>query len=176
MVSEEGPVAASGRALEPEDTTWVNIGPAGQESEGWGTIWGDGPSIAGMKTWWVLPDPPEATQGRAEAVVLVARASRRHQVGRDVDGRWNPRGGRFVDIGEYFRETDPRSRFNRPFTPPTHAVMRAPDAVGRVELEAFAALCEAAERRDSVERTGFVAERAARQGEALSVAVLGRWR
>jgi hypothetical protein len=49
-------------------------------------------------------------------------------------------------VGEYFRETDPRSRFNRPFIPPTHARMETPDASSRTDMEVFAATCEAAER------------------------------
>jgi hypothetical protein len=137
----------------PEDVAWVDIAPDGQESECWGAIWGDGPPLVGMKTWWVIPDAPEGAQGRTGAVVLIARASRRHQVGRDVGGRWQSRGGRLVDVGEYFRETDSRSRFNRTFTPPTHAVMRAPDTAGRVALEAFARVCEAAERQRTTATT-----------------------
>ena len=53
---------------------------------------------------------------------------------------WNPTGGRFVDKGEWFRETDPRSRFNRTYRPPRHAPFTK--RANEVELSLFEQVCE----------------------------------
>lgn len=140
-----------------DDVTWSEIEPDGAESAATGLVWGLAPSINGMRCWWVIPDV-----SGSGVVVPVVRASRRHRVGRaipvrrrnpvtEVIGwteRWDPGGGRYVDVGEWFRETSPRSRFRIDYVPPTHAVMPPTHTGARTELDQFAALCERAERGD----------------------------
>lgn len=121
------------------DITWLDIGSDGTERERSGHIWAAAPPLAAMRAWWVLPD------GGGEAV-LVARANRRHRVGRTFGVIYAMNAGRYIDVGECFRETDARSRFNRTFTPPTHVTLKPMDATASVALESFARLCSEAER------------------------------
>ena len=136
---------------EGDDIAWIEIEPDGTETERTGVVWALAEPLAGMSAWWVQPqDGP---------VVLVARASRRLKCGRERTARaalglsssgtiWMPRGGRFVDVGEYYRESDPRSAFARSAAAPAYAVMPVMDSVGRTALEQLTALCLAAERHD----------------------------
>lgn len=127
---------------EPEPITWSDIHGDGEEDERHGYIWATAQPLAGMSAWWVI-----AEEDPGEQVLLVARAAARHQVGRAgrvyVD-RYVPRMGRFVDIGEYFRETDGRSRFARTFTPSPYVRFTArPD---NVAMDSFRQRCAEAER------------------------------
>lgn len=135
---------------------WRHIHPDGSETVRTGIEWADGAPLAGMRTWWVKADDDAS-------MVLVARASRRHTVGRatnrwrrTIEGRgewrqkWDPSGGRYVDIGEYFSEADPRSRFARSYVPPTHVVMAKMDAGAETDLANFARTCERLERGEDV--------------------------
>lgn len=125
-----------------EDVAWTDIHPDGTEEERTGREWGPAPAVDGMKAWWVIPD-------EGGPAVLVCRSSRRHLAGREVERevlgsirrRYAARAGRYVDKGEYFRETDPRSRFAVRYVPPTHAVMPYPDAAGQTDLMLFSRLC-----------------------------------
>ena len=128
---------------------WRDIQPDGTEDERAGTVWAAAQSLAGMQAWWVVPDG-------GPLPVLVARSSRRHLVGRAFniqrrrvsDGtmewlaRWNPKGGRYVDVGEWFRETDARSRFRRKFTRPAYVSVPKMDAATLTDLNAFVNVCE----------------------------------
>lgn len=71
---------------------------------------------------------------------------RRRSVSGDLEWRdmWNPTGGRFVDKGEWFTETDPRSRFARRVPPvPTHAPpLKQVTSVAEVEMDLFFGVCE----------------------------------
>lgn len=94
------------RALE-----WLEIHADGAEGARRGRVWLPAPPLSGMRAWWVMPDVPFPRRLTAPGgVVLVVRASRRAQVGRRAStGRWEPRGGRFVDVGTLYVETDPAS-------------------------------------------------------------------
>lgn len=137
-----------------DDLCWTEIGPDGSESDAFGVVWGQAEPLAGMAAWWVMPDD-ESTP------VLVCRASRRHRAGRartrEVLGsmreRYVEQAGRFIDKGEWFRESDPRSRFARPYVPPTHVLLPAPDAASRTDLMLFELLCERAGRGENVDFT-----------------------
>jgi hypothetical protein len=157
---------------------WVDIQPGGRELPRRGHIWVAAAPVAGMTAFWVLPDlQDQGEDSGPSAAILVARSNRRHLCGRAyriqkrlVTGEmgwremWNPTGGRFVDKGEWFRETDPRSRFNRAYRPPRHApfVKRADD----VALNLFDQVCEKA--ADGVDLDYTVSERSA--AEAANVA------
>ena len=143
---------AGGTGSEPvalgEDVAWTDIHPDGTEEERTGREWGPAPPLQGMKAWWVIPDRFDGEPGSG-AAVLVCRSSRRHLAGREVERealgtvrrRYVPGAGRYVDKGEYFRETDPRSRFAQRYVPPTHAVLPHPDAAGQTDLMLFERLC-----------------------------------
>ncbi len=139
-----------------DDVTWTEIHPDGAEKRVTGRAWAQARTVGGMSAWWMLTG-----DGRA---VLVARASRRHLVGRSFHVRrrsisgalewrslWSPHGGRYVDIGEWFTETDERSRFHPTYRPPRHVTLARPDATARTELTLFASLCEAVERGQDVD-------------------------
>lgn len=134
-----------------DDVCWTEIGPDGDECDAFGVIWHQAEPLAGMAAWWVKPD--------IGPVVLVCRASRRHRAGRartrEVLGQMRERyvaeAGRFIDKGEWFRETDPRSRFARPHVPPTHVLLPHPDAAAQTDLMLFATLCERAERGEDID-------------------------
>jgi hypothetical protein len=130
--------------------TWREIHPDGRDLPRSGHIWAPAAPVAGSTAFWVLPDLQDQGEDSSPAeAILVARSSRRHLVGRAyrirkrfVTGEmgwremWNPTGGRFVDKGEWFRETDPRSRFNRIHRPPTHAAPRKrPDPASKASLD-----------------------------------------
>lgn len=139
-------MATSNDITASEDIVWTDIGPDGTETQRFGFVWAQATNLAGMRAWWVIPEGLDGEPGQGPPV-LVARASRRHIVGRDIDGRWYREGGRYVDVGECFRETDPRSRFTRTFVPPRHAMPRRTlTSTSRTAFAAFAALCEQAER------------------------------
>lgn len=138
---------SSRKVKPPEDVIWVDIHPDGTEDERRGMIWSPAPALAGMSAFWVLPD-------EGGEVVLVCRSSRRGPVGRskqrrvvDLAGgekvidKWLPNGGRIVDKGEWFRETDPRSRFASRYVPPTHAPVATMDVGSQVALMLFERLC-----------------------------------
>lgn len=134
---------------EGDDIAWTDIHPDGTEEERYGVVWALAVPLAGMSAWWVQPD------GCAGPTILVARSSRRHRCGRarasgtvlgmtSSAGVWLASGGRYVDTGEYFRETDLRSRFARSVRQPTHAVVQRMDSVGEVAMRQYVALCDAA--------------------------------
>jgi hypothetical protein len=156
-----------------DDVLWQEIEPDGSENERTGRIWAPAPVVGGMSAFWVIPDGPDGEPGPGP-VVLVARAGRRHLVGRLYRVRrrsltggmewrevWNPTGGRFVDKGEWFREADPHSRFHRTFVPPTHAVVPHLDVTGEVALTLFATLCRKAERGEDQDYSVDAADAAA---------------
>jgi hypothetical protein len=108
--------AVEGGAQQMHDVvTWLDIHADGSEMRRSGRIWEHAPALTGAgKAWWVIPDEQV---GDEPSAVLVVRAGRRHQVGRPRrhptrEGAevWDRKGGRYVDKGEYYRETDPRSR------------------------------------------------------------------
>jgi hypothetical protein len=82
-----------------EAISWLTIGPVGEEEWSTGRVWSPAPAVGGVgRAWWVLeplPGAPGASKGSVR-LVLVAYASRRHQVGRQdpTRGFWAPRGGR----------------------------------------------------------------------------------
>jgi hypothetical protein len=122
----------------PEDITWSDIHADGSETDCFGRIWSVAKPLAGMSAWWVIEDGPDGEQGDGPPV-LVARAAARHRVGRAGPRRYAAKAGRFVDIGERFRETDERSRFNRTFAPPSHVRFAArPD---NVAMDSFRRIC-----------------------------------
>lgn len=96
---------------------WTDIHPDGTESLRSGEILAPEPPLAGMRAVRVQPDDTAST-------VTVVISSRRHRTGRElvagVHGLnrtpqtkviYSPDGGRYVDKGEAYRETDPRSKF-----------------------------------------------------------------
>lgn len=122
----------------PEEITWSDIEPDGREAQRFGRIWSTAKPLAGMSAWWVIEDRPDGEPG-AGPPVLVCRAAARHRVGRVALHRYAAKAGRFVDVGEYFRETDSRSRFNRTFVPPTHVRFNVrPDVVA---MDSFRRIC-----------------------------------
>jgi len=137
---------------------WVDIHPTGRDVPRSGHIWAPAASVAGMSAFWVIPGVMgQGADSEPAEAILVARSSRRHLCGRafrirrrSVTGQmewrdmWNPTGGRYVDKGEWFRETDPRSRFSRTYRPPTHAVTKRADAASQVGLDLFFQICEKA--------------------------------
>ena len=84
--------------------TYIEFGPDLSEQLVEGEVWSSAPAAG---TFWVLPC------GSRWPAVLVARATRRLRVGAVVDGRWDPRGGRWVDKGTWYTETHPRSALAR---------------------------------------------------------------
>lgn len=127
---------------EPEPITWRDIHGDGEEDERHGYVWAPAQPLAGMSAWWVIKDSRTGQPGQGRPI-LVARAAARHRVGRNHGrpGRshYAPHSGRFVDIGEYFRETDSRSRFNRTFVEPAHVRFNVrPD---NVAMDSFRRLC-----------------------------------
>ncbi len=140
-----------------DEITWIEIHPNGDEVLVSGRAWAPARAVGPHAAWWMLT-------GEAKTV-LVARACRRHLVGRafyvrrrsistgELEWRslWSPKGGRYVDVGEWFTETDERSRFARTFTPPTHVTLARPDVAARTELTLFATLCEALGRGEDVD-------------------------
>lgn len=111
---EATPEGAERRArdgtLKPGDPIrWTDVRPDGSEEIRTGAVWSEAPPVRSVgKAWWVLPDD----QDRPSAV-LVSRASRRHTCGRALSGgAWQNRAGRYIDPGEYYRETDRRARTN----------------------------------------------------------------
>lgn len=128
---------------EPESITWSDIHPDGTETDAYGRIWAVAKPLAGMSAWWVIEDGPEGEPGGGPPV-LVARAAARHRVGRAGPHRYAAKAGRFVDIGEHFRETDERSRFSRTFTAPTHVRFAA--RADNVAMDSFRRICGEAGR------------------------------
>jgi len=125
-------------ASEPKSITWRDIDGNGDETDCYGRIWAVAKPLAGMSAWWVIEDDADGEPGRGP-VILVARAAARHRVGRAGPHRYAVNAGRFVDIGEYFRETDSRSRFNRTFVAPAHVQFNVrPD---NVAMDSFRRLC-----------------------------------
>lgn len=86
--------------ITPQRVVYVEFGENGEEVERTGEVWGHAPPVKGMSCRWVQRD------GLA---VAVARASRRHRVGRSARGRWRRAGGRYVDVGTWYTETAPQS-------------------------------------------------------------------
>lgn len=66
-----------------------------------GEIWSAAPRAG---TYWVLP------AGEQWPPILVARALRRLRVGAVVNGRWDARGGRWVEKDDWYTETSLRSK------------------------------------------------------------------
>jgi hypothetical protein len=92
---------------------WVEIHADGTETSRRGFIWSLSGPVSGVgRAFWVLPggEGPEGPPG-AFSAVLVAVASSRHLCGRAKGRHWDPRGGRYVDKGETYRQPDPRSVF-----------------------------------------------------------------
>lgn len=142
-----------------DDLIWQEIEPDGSESTCTGVVWALAGTISGMSAWWVIRDG---------VALLVGRAPRRTRAGRAVKRsarsavtglveereRWHPAGGRYVDKGEFYRETDHRSRFaGVVYVPPRHVLMPPMHSVHRTALEAFATLCEQAQRGENVDFT-----------------------
>jgi len=137
---------------------WVDIQPDGREVPRSGHIWASAAPVAGMSAFWVLPGVMgQGKNSEPVEAILVARSGRRHLVGRAyrirkrlVTGEmgwremWNPTGGRFVDKGEWFRETDPRSRFSRPYRPPSRVTTKRVDPASQMEMDLFEQVCEKA--------------------------------
>lgn len=134
---------------EGDEITWTEIEPDGEEEMRTGIVWALAQPLAGMSAWWVQPDDPYGDPGSGPCV-LVARASRRHLCGRARAARsalgltadatvWMPNGGRYIDVGEYYRETDQRSSFARRYDAPAHVVVQRQDDVA---MSLFASLCE----------------------------------
>lgn len=159
-------MATSGSVAIGDDVLWAEIEPDGSETERTGRAWGPAPALAGMSAWWVIP-------ADGSPAVLVARSSRRHQCGRalkvtvrSIDAqrrvvdRWVPGAGRVIDVGEWFRETDPRSRFNVRFTPPRYVRTQRPGPANAVGLALFATLCERAGRGENVDMSVTAADAA----------------
>jgi hypothetical protein len=91
---------------------WLEIHADGAEAPRRGRVWDLAPPLAGMAAWWVLPEHrfPRSLSAPGGAL-LVVRASRRAQVGRRAPGgAWRSHGGRYVDVGTLYVETDPASR------------------------------------------------------------------
>jgi hypothetical protein len=100
---ESGPVKGKRLAPAPgEGLIWRQIHADGGESLRRGPVWSVAPPVKGRRAWFVH-------DLGTEWVVRVCLASRRHQVGRRIEGRWKPAGGRFVDLGTLYTETDPDS-------------------------------------------------------------------
>lgn len=141
-----------------DDVTWTVIGPDGSDTQAFGVLWAPAAPLAGMAAWWAVEGTETGAPGRGPAV-LVCRASRRHRAGREVSrevlgsirSRYAEKAGRYVDAGEWFRESDARSRFARPYVPPTHITLARPDAAAQTEMTLFATLCERSERGEDVD-------------------------
>lgn len=82
---------------------WVVIGPDGSEQPAAGPVWTAAPRHRGGDSLWVHD---------GTSLVRIGCAARAHHVGiEDADtGRWLPKGGRMVTRGEWYSESDPRSR------------------------------------------------------------------
>lgn len=99
--------------IEHERIEFVRFGPNGSEEHTAGYIWGQAPPVKGMRCYWVL----EVTAGGLVApkpAVAVVVAPRRHRIGRAARSRsgramWLNGGGRYVDVGTAYTETDERS-------------------------------------------------------------------
>lgn len=144
MYHYEGAAPASAPPLIPEPPIanerieFVRFGPDGSEEVVEGYVWGSAPPIRGMRCFWVL-EVDSSGAVRANPAVAVVLASRRHRVGiqaRVRTGRtvWIAKGGRFVDVGTAYTQTDPRSETGRltanganPPDPPTSIMVEALD-------------------------------------------------
>jgi hypothetical protein len=97
--------AVKGKRLAPaagDGLIWREIQADGGESLRRGPVWSTAPPVKGRRAWF-------AHDLGTGLIVRVCLASRRHQVGRRIEGRWRPAGGRFVDVGTLYTETDPSS-------------------------------------------------------------------
>lgn len=117
----------------PVEVTWLDIHGDGTEVPRTGHIWAQAEAIGGRGTCvWAIPE--------GEALpVLVTTVGTRHRVGRGTMLRWRPDGGRFVDKGERYRETSPRSPSARHRGPiAARSISGAPTtAVGVTEMENY---------------------------------------
>lgn len=94
---------------------WLDIHADGTETRRSGRVWELAPALAGAgRAYWVIPD--DRLPGEPGALFVV-RAGRRHRIGRprphpkdEARTTWVRNGGRYVDKGEHYRETDNRSR------------------------------------------------------------------
>lgn len=103
-----------GKKLAPnpgDGLIWVEIHGDGGETPRRGPVWSVAPAVKGRRAWFAH----DLTTGR---VVRVCLASRRHQVGRRINGRWRAAGGRFVDVGTLYTEADPASLSGALLRPP----------------------------------------------------------
>lgn len=116
---QSGPVKGKRLAPAPGDgLIWREIHADGGESLRRGPVWSVAPPVRGRRAWFAH----DLVSGR---VVRVCLASRRHQVGRRIEGRWRPSGGRFVDLGTLYTETDPASLSGALLRPPVRQRMPA---------------------------------------------------
>lgn len=138
-------------ASEPEEITWLDIYPQGTEAPRTGLVWAPADPVGGRGTAvWAVPD------GESRPV-LVLTAGRRHPVGRrSTNGRWRPRGGRVIDKGERYRETDPGARAYWP-KPPTvrskiPAVQPDADPATVTDLEAWMTMLDQLTETKEIDR------------------------
>jgi hypothetical protein len=91
-----------------QEIEWKDFLADGGETPRRGEVWDYAPSVAGVgRAYWVIPTDRD---GRPIAV-LVAVTTRRHQAGAvGRNGRYRARAGRWVDVGEAYREIHPGSR------------------------------------------------------------------
>lgn len=124
-VPDSGAVKGKRLAPKPGDgLIWREIHADGGESLRRGPVWSVAPPVKGRRAWFAH----DLATGH---VVRVCLASRRHQVGRRIQGRWKPAGGRFVDLGTLYTEADPASLSGALLRPPARRPVPAlpPDVV-----------------------------------------------
>lgn len=160
--------AAAGTASEWADEvqheriTWVDIAPTGVERPRTGYVWADARAVPGRgSAVWALADPDADGHVPEPGAVLVITAGRRHRVGRVVSAghvgrtpRWLVNGGRYVDKGERYRETDSRSpggqreRVGRTGNPPRSISGRPTTVTAQTDYENWLRIAAALSKED----------------------------
>lgn len=121
---------------EGDPITWLQITRDGTETARRGEVWALAEPVRGVgRAYWVqpvvfggmrndggLPTPADEIWIKDGPVILVAVAARQHRCGARRTGRFDVRGGRVIDKGETYAETDPRARVHAkpPKARPTH--------------------------------------------------------
>jgi hypothetical protein len=118
---------------------WLDLEPLAERLRR-GEVWAPAPTQPGRgRAYWVMPFGERAC-------VLVIATSSRHRAGALLcDGRYWPKGGRWIDKGEHYRETfaPPLAAPRRPVRIPAFA---NPSQQELIDTEWFYGLCERAAR------------------------------
>lgn len=145
---------------EGDPIDWFQISRDGAEQARRGEVWALAEPVKAVgRAYWVqplvfggmrrtdnLPSPADEIWLKDGPVILVAVAGRQHRCGMAETHRFNVRGGRYIDKGEIYAETDPRARVHGkpPKTPPTHISGTPKRAHERTAQDLAVQVCEIA--------------------------------